>query len=173
MAESARLRIEGLADAERAMDNLSKAVGRNVLRRALRKAAEPMRVLAEELAPEQSGTLKGSIRIGSLLNQSQTQLRRKMSLADRTAIELFLGPSYLRGAGGRHGHLVEFGTAPHVNGGLYAGTHHPGTAPQPFLRPAFDAQARPTIERLKPLLWEEIERAAERAARRVARQEQR
>ena len=37
----------------------------------------------------------------------------------------------------RHGHLVEFDTAPHVNGGIFAGSQHPGTKAQPFLLPAW------------------------------------
>jgi len=36
----------------------------------------------------------------------------------------------------RHGHLVEFGTAPHVLGGIFEGAQHPGTEAKPFLIPA-------------------------------------
>ncbi|SOC21970.1 HK97-gp10 family putative phage morphogenesis protein [Rhodobacter maris] len=169
MANSTRLRIEGLADLERALDNLSKSVGRSVLRRSLRKAAEPMAERARALAPVKTGKLRESIKFGSLLNGSQRKLHRKLTLEERTAIELFLGPSYVKGSGGRVGHLVEFGTAPHGNGGLFAGTLHPGTPPRPFMRPAFDAEAGPTIARLKPILWAEIEKAAARAARKAAR----
>lgn len=37
---------------------------------------------------------------------------------------------------------VEFGTAPHVNAGQFAGTLHPGTAPQPFFFPAYRARKK-------------------------------
>lgn len=37
----------------------------------------------------------------------------------------------------RIAHLVEYGTAPHINQGLYPGTMHPGTSPQPFFWPAY------------------------------------
>lgn len=37
----------------------------------------------------------------------------------------------------RYSHLVEFGTAPHINGGLFAGTEHPGTRAQPFFFPTY------------------------------------
>ncbi|WP_051228388.1 HK97 gp10 family phage protein [Pleomorphomonas oryzae] len=37
----------------------------------------------------------------------------------------------------RIAHLVEYGTAPHINQGLYPGTQHPGTHPQPFFWPAY------------------------------------
>lgn len=39
----------------------------------------------------------------------------------------------------RYAHLVEFGTAPHAQGGMFEGTMHPGTAPQPFFWPAWRA----------------------------------
>ncbi|UFS64393.1 HK97 gp10 family phage protein [Paracoccus denitrificans] len=165
MANSVRMSVQGLADVEKALDNLSKSVGRTVLRRALRKAAEPMRDRARNLVPVDDGDLRDSIIVGGMLNKSQRSKHRKLTAEERSAIELFVGPSYKLGAGGRHGHLVEFGTAPHVVGGVFAGAQHPGSAPQPFMRPAFDAEARPTIERLKPLLWAEIDRAARRQAK--------
>lgn len=165
MANSARMDVQGLADVERALDNLRKSVGRSVLRRSLRKAAAPMRDRAKELAPVDDGDLRDSIIIGGMLNKSQRSKHRKLTADERSAIELFVGPSYKLGAGGRHGHLVEFGTEPHIVGGVFAGAQHPGTAPQPFMRPAFDAEAVPTIERLKPLLWAEIDRTARRQAK--------
>ncbi|WP_406735889.1 HK97-gp10 family putative phage morphogenesis protein [Thioclava sp. GXIMD4215] len=170
MANSARMHIDGLSESDRALDNLGKSMSKPVMRRSMRKAAEPMRAKAAELAPKKSGGLSRSVKIGSTLNGSQRKLRRKMTLEERTAIELFLGPSYVKGDGGNHGHLVEFGTKPHMNAGEFAGTMHPGTAPQPFMRPAFDAEAEQTVERLKPILWQEIEKAAKRAAQRAARQ---
>ena len=65
--------------------------------------------------------------------------------------------------------FVELGTRARVNGGVYRGTMHPGTSPQPFLRPAFDSEAKATIDRLAPLIWVEIDKTAKRAARRAAK----
>lgn len=39
----------------------------------------------------------------------------------------------------RYAHLVEYGTASHAQGGIFEGTQHPGTAPQPFFWPAYRA----------------------------------
>jgi len=39
----------------------------------------------------------------------------------------------------RYAHLVEFGVAPHVNGGEHAGTQNPGYAAEPFFWPSFRA----------------------------------
>lgn len=60
----------------------------------------------------------------------------------------------------RYAHLVEFGTAPHVNGGRFAGTNHPGTAAQPFFYPGYRAHKK----RVKA----KIARATNRAAKKVA-----
>lgn len=37
----------------------------------------------------------------------------------------------------RHAHLVEFGTAPHIVGGIFAGAKHPGTKAQAFFYPGY------------------------------------
>lgn len=39
----------------------------------------------------------------------------------------------------KYAHLVEFGTAPHKQGGRFKGTEHPGTRPQPFFYPSYRA----------------------------------
>ncbi|RVV99704.1 HK97 gp10 family phage protein [Mesobaculum littorinae] len=166
---SVRFSVSGLADLEKSLSNLSKGVGKSVLRRSLDKAAKPMADLARDLAPVDDGELRDSIKIGRKLNKKEQNGQRRLAPEQRDAVELFVGPSYLLGAGGRHGHLVEFGTAPHDNKGQFAGTRHPGTAPQPFMRPAYDAEAGPTIDRLKPILWSEVEKAAKRAARKAAK----
>lgn len=42
----------------------------------------------------------------------------------------------------RYAHLVEYGTAPHENGGLFAGTQHPGAVAMPFFWPGYRALRR-------------------------------
>ena len=39
----------------------------------------------------------------------------------------------------RYAHLVEYGTAPHAQGGMFEGTMHPGTKPRPFFWPGYRA----------------------------------
>lgn len=39
----------------------------------------------------------------------------------------------------RYAHLVEYGTAPHINGGMFEGSMHPGAKAQPFFWPAYRA----------------------------------
>lgn len=166
-----KAQLSGFAELEKALGNLPEAVGKRITRAAMKQAAEPMAEAARELAPEKTGKLKKSIKIGSMLNGRQRKIRKRSLTADeKNALTLFMGPSYLKGDYGRHGHLVEFGTRPHKNGGQFAGTDHPGTAPQPFMRPAFDREAMPTVERLKPLLYKAIEKAAKREAAKARKQ---
>lgn len=56
--------------------------------------------------------------------------------------------------------MIEFGTAPHLNGGRFAGSKHPGTAAQPFFFPAFRANRRRAKSR--------VSRAINKAAKKVA-----
>lgn len=62
----------------------------------------------------------------------------------------------------RYAHLVEFGTSPHVLGGIFAGAWHPGTAPQPFFFPPYRALRRRAKSR--------VTRATKKAVQRVAGQ---
>jgi len=59
----------------------------------------------------------------------------------------------------RYAHLVEFGTRPHVNGGKFAGTQHPGTKAQPFFYPGWRANKK----RVKARLARAISRSAKQA----------
>lgn len=60
----------------------------------------------------------------------------------------------------RHAHLVEFGTAPHINGGRFAGTQNPGAKAQPFFYGPYRA--------LKKRAKSRVTRATGKAARKVA-----
>lgn len=60
----------------------------------------------------------------------------------------------------RYAHMIEFGTAPHINAGKFAGTQHPGTAAQPFFFPVYRA--------LRKRVKSRITRATTKAAKKVA-----
>lgn len=161
--------LVGFKELEQELDRLSKAAGKGVLRRALKKAAEPMAEMARSMVPVDDGDLKKSITVSVKLAKRQAGLHRKMFKDDRASVEMFLGPSYDLGAGGRHGHLVEFGTAPHINQGQFPGTQHPGTAPQPFMRPAWDADQVKLLDRIGQNMWKELQKSIARAERKAAR----
>lgn len=145
------VKIEGLKDVQAALSELPKATGKNVLRRVLRKRAQPMAQAAAANAPVEAGTLKASIGVGTKLTRRQAAQHRKMFANDRASVEIFVGAGGLPQA-----HLQEFGTSEH--------------APQPFLRPAFDAHKDAILDGVKDDLWSEIDKAAKRLAKKLAKQ---
>lgn len=56
----------------------------------------------------------------------------------------------------RYAHLIEFGTAPHINGGLFAGTEHPGTRAQPFFYPTYRRLRRRARSRISRAITKAI-----------------
>ena len=151
-----QMKLEGFQELDRELEKLSKAAGTGVLRRALKKSAEPMAELAASIAPVDDGDLKNSITVSTKLDKDVARSHRRMFKNSRSAVEMFVGPSYNLGAGGRHGHLLEFGTYK--------------MSPRPFARPAWDQDKQNVIERLKKDIWAEIEKATARAERKAARQ---
>lgn len=143
------IKTEGFAELDKALDELTKAAGKGVLRRSLKRAAEPTAKLAQSMAPVLTGRLQQSIIVGAKLNGRQAKLHRRMFRDDRSSVELFVGPSYLKGGGGRHGHLVEFGTVKQ--------------SPQPFMRPAWDQDQKAMLDRLGEQMAAEMEKAVTRA----------
>lgn len=127
------------------------------VRPALMQAAEDTAGVARSLAPEDEGDLKASITVtppGGITPAYAAQGGRRQA-AENQALVTVGSPEV------RHGHLVEFGTAPHVNGGQFAGTRHPGTAARPFLLPA----ARLTEDRNRRRIGRAVGRAVRNASR--------
>ena len=162
-------KTDGFKELEEQLDRLSKSAGKGVLRRALREASQPMVEIAKSRVPKDKGSLRDSITVSVKLAKRQAGIHRKMFRNDKASVEMFLGPSYDLGAGGRHGHLVEFGTAPHINKGQFPGTQHPGTAPQPFMRAAWDEDQVKLLDRIGQNMWKELQKSIARAERKAAR----
>jgi len=145
------MKVEGFKELDEALTELvntvgvSQATGKNLARRVLTRAAEPVASAAASSAPVASGTLRTSITVGTQLSPRQRKSSPKVS-----PVEVYVGAGPLPQA-----HMQEFGTA-----------HN---APQPFMRPAWDANKGTAIETIKSGLWSEIKRVAARAARKAAR----
>lgn len=99
---------------------------------ALIASAIDLANVAKALAPEDSGDLKASIVVTAPneTTPAYTAGGGKRKAGENQALVTVGNPQQ------RHGHLVEFGTKPHQNKGLFEGTDHPGTDAQPFLLPA-------------------------------------
>lgn len=135
------VKVEGLKEVNDALGQLPKATGRNVMRRVAIKRLEPIAEEMRSRAPVDDADLKDSITVTT----RKPRRRRKVS-----EVEAYAGP-------GRHpqASLQEFGTA-----------HH---GPQPFARPAWDNGKGDLLPGLADDFWEEINKAAQRLARKSAR----
>ena|ERR1051325_3956375 len=123
--------VEGLQELLTAMDGLPLALQKNLIVRALRKGAEPIREQAEALAPDDPTTP------GSRIKESMTT-----TVSDQTADGAIakIGPSRK----GFMGKFAEFGTA-----------HQ---SAEPFLRPAYDEKIEEAVKLISENLAEGIER---------------
>ncbi len=177
MTGAVTVQLTGFKELEAQLANLSRSVGRSALTRAGLAALEPMARAARAAAPIDEGDLKESIDVGtSVVNDigkaeyaavmragggqdaAVAALRNARRAASGTipAVSLYMGPI----------------AAPDKNTAIKAIAQEFGTSfhgPQPYMRPAFDAEARPTIERLHDELWFEVSQAVGRAERKAAR----
>lgn len=141
------VKVEGLKELQHALSELPKATSTNVLKRALMKAGEPIANQARQMAPDDPTSggfdLRKSIVVSQRLSRRQKKNTRKES-----QVEVYIGAGPLPQA-----HLQEFGAA-----------HH---GPQPFMRPAWDAGQKPALDSIKKSLWEEIDKARVRLAKKA------
>lgn len=144
--------VLGLEDTLAALRDFPKATGRNTLRRALIKAAEPVAIAARSYAPDDPKTgppdLKSSIAVAT-----QLTTRARRSAPKETEVEVYVGPTRQDGrAVLNYAATVEFGTF--------------RAAPHPYLRPAWDRTKGLVQTILARELEVEFEKTAERLARR-------
>jgi HK97 gp10 family phage protein len=138
-----KIKVEGLKQLERALAELPQAASRGVGMRVLKIAAEPIANTATRLAPKDKLHLADGIGVGTKLTRRQRALHKKKS-----DMEVFAG------AGGH----------PQATQQEFGNENHP---PQPFMRPAWDAQKVRAFDLIGLHLGVEIQKSAERAARKA------
>lgn len=163
-----RIKVQGLRECRDAMASLSTATQKNIMRRVLVARGEPIRAMAAQLAPVDTGFLRKTVRIqsktggaagraafASTMASGGTRAEagraaRSANAATAQATEIYIGPN----AGPRE-IAAEFGTK--------------DRAPTPFMRPAFDANRSEVLENIRGDLWEEIQKALKRRAKKAAK----
>lgn len=142
--------IEGVEELERALNELPRSVGRQVLVRTGRKALKPVHRRAKQMAPNQR--LKKSIRTSTKVSASQ---QRDVSV--RGGVTLFVGSN------APDAHLIEWGTGPRYQKttGRYTGI----MPPDPFMRPAWDTQRDEVLDIMRREIWNELVKGAQRLAK--------
>jgi HK97 gp10 family phage protein len=146
-----KVEFKGGKELEAALRDLGKkATAKNVARRALRLAAQPIRDEWERLAPEDEGDLKLSIKIGKAISSFQSRGNRGDVVTE------FIGIDESQDARLHiYAEVMEFGD----------GTHKA----QPAGRPAWEGKKMEAFDRLADDLRSEIDKAAQRAARKAAK----
>jgi HK97 gp10 family phage protein len=148
------LNLQGADELIAALKALPKGLTKGVLQRALMHAGEPMADYARGLAPVRTGNLRSKIGISTKLARGQRKKLKEKAV-------VFVGASPAR-----HAQLNELGTGPRYHkSGKYVGQ----MPARPFLRPAFDAKVETAIELLGEEIWLELEKAAARLGRKVAK----
>lgn len=169
MAIRHTLAVRGLSELDRALGELPRRAARAVLQRVAVRALQPMADAARQRAPTRffdlvrsitvtaqkpDGADAGKAAFARTMREGGTRSEAAAALrgarADATFAEAFMGP-------GRHpqASMQEFGTQ-----------HH---APQPYMRPAFDAEAARALEIIRAELGAEIAKSARRIANRQRR----
>jgi|GEM_PF-625389 HK97 gp10 family phage protein len=175
MAFKTTVKIEGLAELEKALLEMSTATARNVMRRALTKAAEPIAEEARRLAPFRAGNLKKGIRVWTkaVNNVGKAEFRSVLRDGGSTeeAVAAMRAARREARAAGSKAPTVEVWVAP--TNVPQATLQEFGTVnndAQPFMRPAWDKHRDGTFEAIKTEMKTEISKAAARAARKALRQ---
>ena len=137
-----RRTVEGLERLQKRIAALPVAM-KTEIGKALDKGADEIVSLAQRFAPDRKPDTSEDLRRSIKSKPGDHELERLVVVESA------------------HGRLTEFGTAPHIVGGIFAGAMHPGTQPQPFLVPAFRTEKRRVLGRVK--------RATSKAAKAAAK----
>lgn len=133
---------------------------RSAIRQALAQGADEITDMQKRLAPRKSGALRNSIGSTFGTYKAENSRVRGVSAGAGGADPDLTVTLHAGDAKAYYAAFVEFGTAPHPQGGMFEGTDHPGTTAQPFFYPAYRALRRRVKAR--------VTRATKQAARRVA-----
>lgn len=132
------------------------ALAETAIKLAMEQGADEIVAMMKRLVPVDNGDLRDSI--GWTWGDAPSYSQRIGAVKSKTGnlkITIYAGNSKVR-----YAHLVEFGSAPHVNGGMFAGTQNPGAKAQPFFFVSFRALRRRTKSR--------ITRAINKSAKQIA-----
>lgn len=138
-------KIQGLDRLKRKLAKLP-AVAKQMIRQAMEAKANEIVAMMKNLVPVDDGTLrdsigwtwgkapKGSLTLASVQATGDSDMTLTIYAGNKEAF-------YAR--------WVEFGTARHKNGGLFAGSIHPGTTAQPFFFVSWRANKRRTVRAVR------------------------
>lgn len=138
------IRVTGLADLQKLLDELPKKMEQNIMRGALRAGLKPVLEEAKKNLSSNNSNVTNQLKDGMRIS-AQRLRDGKVTAQIKTK--------------GKHGFVanwVEFGTTPHtitaknmkalsIGGHLFQSIDHPGARAKPFMRPALDSQAQAAV----------------------------
>lgn len=150
--------VKGFRDMERALAELPRGTSKGVSRRVMKKVLDPVRDMADMLGPF-------NVAVTSRLSRRQKSMARKTDFTS-AVVSMYVGPVEQDGSHAPHAHLIEFGTGPRRH---RSGKNVGAVTPDPFMRPAWDANKGGMLDKLGELMWTEIEKTVARRAAKAAR----
>lgn len=141
--------VKGLAELQRALDQLPAKVEAAIMRAAVRAGAKVVAQAARANVHSVSGQLAASVRFGASPDKKAGKVVGYVRAGGRAG---------KKHPGAFYAHMVEHGTAAHVirvrppGKALALGVaevQHPGARKAPFLRPAMDQQAFAALEAMR------------------------
>ncbi|MDX3928699.1 MAG: HK97 gp10 family phage protein [Shinella sp.] len=136
--------LEGWQRLQRRLQAIPERV-RQETQAALFSAAEDVAEVMKGLAPVDDGDLKDSIAVtpGGQKTPPHSQPGGATTVPEN-AVMITAGDSKAR-----HAHLVEFGTAAHTAGGMFAGAAIPAIPAQPFFFPGYRMSRKRAARKIK------------------------
>ena len=153
--EFVTLKLVGASDLEANLKELPLRTQKNVVDRALMKAADPIHSDAQARAKRATkGTGKNARKL--IVAKKLSRRQRRGIKNDKAVRTIYVGvrPSPVA-------HLIEFGTGPRRT---KSGANRGSMKARPYMRPAFDGNWRKSLSTLGYILGKEIEAAAVRLA---------
>ena len=150
--------IRGGRELQEFLNTLPAKVEKNILRSALGAGAREMAKEIRERALVGPPSSKGARLYGGYAGalRDSVKVYTKVAKGGKIVAGIRVGGKNKKGADVFYAHIIEFGSRPHlikakrggalfIAGSLIKEVMHPGTRPQPFVRPAFDAKATEAI----------------------------
>lgn len=133
---------------------------RSRVKQALAQSADEIVEAAKRLAPVDDGDLRRSIGSTFGAYKAENANVRGVSTGSEGGDPDLTVTIHAGDAKAFYAAFVEFGTAPHLNGGRFAGTRHPGSAARPFFYPAYRANRRKVKARISRAMTKAVKEIA-------------
>lgn len=143
--------VTGQKELDKLFKELPETLTKNAMYATGRKALAPVAKDAKAAVRSQStaaGDLAKSIRVST-----RAKNQRRDPAGQYT---VYAGPTTPSGA---HGHLIEFGTSMRQT---KSGANRGRVTPEPFMRPAWDANAHKVLKIMRTEIWEQLKKQAAR-----------